>query len=117
MFEAREFMLHARLEADALEAWVEAGWLAPRTDDSGSRFAEIDVARAQLIRDLRDDLGVNDEGVTVVLDLVDQLHGMRQTLRCLLSSIQSQPEPMRSRLCRDVRELTSRIVGEGSERI
>lgn len=114
MFEAREFIVHARLEADALEAWIEAGWLAPRKDDSGSRFAEIDVARAQLIRDLREDLGVNDEGVTVVLDLVDQLHGMRRTLRCLLSSIQSQPEPVRSRLCRDVRALVSKTTGERS---
>jgi len=29
-------------------------------------FSDLDVARAQLIRDLREDLGVNDEGVSVV---------------------------------------------------
>ena len=31
------------------------------------------------------DLGVNDEGIAVILDLVDQLHGLRRTLRELLS--------------------------------
>jgi hypothetical protein len=38
------------------------------------------VARAQLIRDLKDDLGVNDEGVGVILNLVDQVHGLRRVL-------------------------------------
>jgi chaperone modulatory protein CbpM len=40
-------------------------------------FSDTDVARAHLIRDLKSDFGVNDEGIDVILHLVDQLHGLR----------------------------------------
>jgi chaperone modulatory protein CbpM len=50
-------------------------------------FSDVDIARAQLIRDLREDLGVNDEGVSVVLHLIDQMHGLRQSMRDLLDEM------------------------------
>jgi chaperone modulatory protein CbpM len=43
-------------------------------------FSDADIARAQLIRDLKNDLGVNDEGVGVILNLVDQGCGLRRVL-------------------------------------
>ena len=48
------------------------------------------MARAQLIRDLKDDLGVNDEGVSVILNLVDQVHGLRRVLTEVLRSMRSR---------------------------
>jgi chaperone modulatory protein CbpM len=39
------------------------------------------VARAQLIQDLREEMGVNDEGVALILQLIDQIHGLRRALR------------------------------------
>jgi chaperone modulatory protein CbpM len=42
-----------------------------------------------LIRDLQD-LGVNDDGIPIILDLVDQVHGLRYVLRELLSTIKTQ---------------------------
>ena len=50
-------------------------------------FTEADVARAELIRDLMGDLAVNDAGVGVILDLVDQMHGLRKMLGDLLQSM------------------------------
>ena len=50
-------------------------------------MSEVDLARAQLICDLQDDLGVNDEGVEVILDLLDQLYGLRQAVRDMLDSM------------------------------
>ncbi|WP_135468980.1 chaperone modulator CbpM [Crenalkalicoccus roseus] len=92
----REMLLRARLDAAALEAWAEAGWLAPRrAEGAGFAFTELDLARACLIRDLREDLGVNDEGVAVILDLLDQVHGMRLAMRRLAASLQRLPEPLR----------------------
>ena len=44
--------------------------------------------REHLIRDLKTDFGVNDEGVDVVLHLVDQLHGLRKALRQLQGDLQ-----------------------------
>jgi chaperone modulatory protein CbpM len=37
-----------------------------------------------LICDLRDDLGINDDAVLVVLDLIDQIHGLRRLVRELV---------------------------------
>jgi chaperone modulatory protein CbpM len=86
--EADEFVLHARIDAETLDTWLEAGWLAPRRDEGRTHFSEIDLARAHLINDLNN-LGVNDAGVPVILDLVDQLHGVRRVLRELLSAARS----------------------------
>jgi chaperone modulatory protein CbpM len=35
-------------------------------------------------------LGVNDEGVGVILNLVDQIHGMRRVLMEVLRSVRSR---------------------------
>src|ERR1700680_747239 len=69
--DAPEFLLQAHIDADVLEAWIEAGWVAPGRDAQALRFSAADVARAQLIHDLKGGMGVNDEGVTIILDLVD----------------------------------------------
>ena len=81
--EPHEFFLHARIDNAALDQWVDAGWLIPHQNSTGQRFSDIDLARARLIRDLQD-LGVNDDSIPIVLDLVDQLHGLRYVLRELL---------------------------------
>jgi chaperone modulatory protein CbpM len=101
--EHREFLSRACIEAEMLDAWVAAGWLAPGTDGAGPQFAEIDVARVQLIKDLQIDVGVNDEGVGVILGLIDQLHGLRRTLGDLLSAIRDEPDDIRQRLTVHVR--------------
>jgi chaperone modulatory protein CbpM len=100
--ETREFVVQSRLDAQVLEAWVEAGWLLPRQDGDKRDFSDVDLARAQLIRDL-EQLGMNDEAVPVILDLVDQVHGLRRTLRDLLSAIHAQPEAMRRWIIADLR--------------
>jgi DNA-binding transcriptional MerR regulator len=65
-----ELLLRTRLDAQALETWIAAGWLVPRPRGQMREFSDIDVARASLILDLRR-LGGNDEGIPVVLDLID----------------------------------------------
>jgi chaperone modulatory protein CbpM len=79
-----EFLMQSRLDTRALDAWIEAGWLRPHESQSSREFSDIDVARARLIGDLRGDLGVNDEAVPVVLDLIDQIHGLRRLVRELV---------------------------------
>ena len=108
MFESREFLLLARLDAAALEAWTEAGWLAPRQAGPEHTFSELDLARVCLIRDLREGMGVNDEGVAIVLDLLDQVHGLRQALRRMSSALQVLPAPLRQ-------EILTRLQGSRKE--
>jgi chaperone modulatory protein CbpM len=102
MVDRPEFLKRAQLDAAALESWIEAGWLLPDQDGGGWRFSEVDLARTQLIHDLRNDLGINDEGVTVVLDLLDQIHGLRRTLRTFVAAVHAQPEALRRRILADI---------------
>jgi chaperone modulatory protein CbpM len=87
MIRIEEFLVRARVERGSLEAWVAAGWIVPPQLDPELMFADVDLARVQLIRDLREDFGVNDEGVSVVLHLVDQMHGLRRSMRALLEEM------------------------------
>ena len=83
--ETQEFIARSHLDAPTLDAWIEAEWLAPLTSGKTPLFSDADLARARLIRDLKVDFGVNDEGIGIVLHLLDQLHG----LRCLVRDIQA----------------------------
>jgi chaperone modulatory protein CbpM len=105
---SRDFLLRARLDAASLEAWIEAGWLAPRRAGPERVFSEPDLARAWLIRDMRDGMGVNDEGVAVALGLLDQAHGLRQALWRLGSALHALPEPLR-------REVQAQLQGAAGE--
>jgi chaperone modulatory protein CbpM len=90
---SEEFVVRARLTYTTLETWVEAGWLLPDRAGPAPEFSDVDLARAQLIHDLTHDLGVNDEGVAIILDLVDQMHGLRHTLREVLKTSTTTSEP------------------------
>ena len=81
--ETQEFIGRSHLDTRTLSAWVEAEWLVPVASKKTFQFSEADLARARLIQDLKLDFGVNDEGIAIVLHLLDQLHG----LRCLLRDI------------------------------
>jgi chaperone modulatory protein CbpM len=79
----QEFLTHAGVEVQTLDLWLEDRWLIPDQNSAGMNFSDVDVARARLIRDLKTDFGVNDEGVDVILHLLDQLHGLRRALEQL----------------------------------
>ena len=57
--------------------------VAARMGEPRSEISDIDAARAVFIRDLQGDFGVNDEGIELVLHLVDQVHGLRRALAVL----------------------------------
>jgi chaperone modulatory protein CbpM len=83
-----EFLTSSGLEVQTLEFWIEQQWLIPEQTPSGPSFSDMDVARAHLIQDLKADFGVNDEGVDVILHLVDQLHGLRRAMAQLHEDMQ-----------------------------
>jgi chaperone modulatory protein CbpM len=88
--EMNEFVFHASIDVHTLETWIEAGWIAPHRNESGARYSDVDLARARLIKDLSH-IGVNEAGVPIILDLVDQLHGVRGLLREVLASARRRP--------------------------
>jgi chaperone modulatory protein CbpM len=93
MISVQEFLIRAHLEHRSLEAWIAAGWLIPPQTEPELMFSDIDLARAQLIRDLREDFGVNDEGISVILHLVDQMHGLRRSMEGLLDEMRARERP------------------------
>lgn len=88
----QEFLSVCGLGHETLSIWLEEQWLIPGGEAAEPSFSDIDVARARLIKDLKEDLGVNDAGIGVILDLVDQLHGMRRTLGALRHAAGSKAE-------------------------
>lgn len=84
-----------RMTVERLRVWVERGWVRPAATGRAVVYTEADVARVRLICDLRDTLEINEEAVPVILDLIDQIHGLRHELKCLLAAIESLPREMR----------------------
>jgi chaperone modulatory protein CbpM len=75
-----QFIATSGVQVQTLEFWIEREWLIPDQTPSGPTFTEVEVARARLIQDLISNLGVNEEGVDVILHLTDQIHGLRRAL-------------------------------------
>ena len=87
-----EFLSLSGIEHETLGVWIEQEWLIPSGSFVEPSFTDIDIARARLIRELLVDFGVNTEGVGVILNLVDQLHGVRRTLTELRRAVRTTPE-------------------------
>jgi chaperone modulatory protein CbpM len=86
----QDFLSSSGLQIQVLELWLEQRWLIPEEAEAGMIFSETDMARAHLIRQLKDDLGANDEGIDVILHLVDQVHGLRRALSELREEIKGR---------------------------
>ena len=93
--ETREFIDRSHLDKGVVSAWVEAEWLVPVIARSSTtfQFSEADLARARLIGDLKTGFGVNDEGIAIILHLLDQLYG----LRCLVRELRAAEAGDRSK--------------------
>lgn len=101
MAEDDDRLRRLNLEVTMVEYCVSAGWIAP----AAPRYSEADLARVRLVRDLREAMGVNDEGVSVALDLVDQIHGMRRAMRRVAAAVHHLPGPAREEILAALREM------------
>jgi chaperone modulatory protein CbpM len=113
MVERGMFSTQMAIAIEVLETWINAGWLRPEQGHDAHRLSEIDLARARLIRDLEDGVGVNPEGVAVILDLVDQIHGLRRAVGHLLAAVHAQPDAVQQRIVADVRRPARRRIRSG----
>ena len=90
-----------------LRRWISERWLLPTEQDGRFAFDDVDLARARLIVELRQDLSVNDEAVPVILQLLDQVYELRRALGDLHQAIETLPAPMR-------RQIDANLRGDGS---
>lgn len=80
------------IRTETLDVWIAQEWLVPDPTSEAARFTDIDAARIRLILELQNDLGANDEGIAVILHLMDQLHGMRRALARMQKEMQRPPD-------------------------
>ncbi|MFO7478607.1 MAG: chaperone modulator CbpM [Methyloceanibacter sp.] len=83
------------LTVTRLRVWVSHGWIKP-ADEAAQGFSEADLARAALICNLEDELGFAEEDVPVLLNLIDQIHGLRAELKGLLGALEDLPPDARA---------------------
>lgn len=93
-----EIIAEFSLSRDELLLWIERQWVLPLAQGNEYVFGEADVARVQMIVELHRDLAIDDEAMSVVLDLLDKLYGLRRQMRELLSAVEELPEAQRDKL-------------------
>ncbi len=87
MITEREFLERTHIDRGTLEIWIHESWICPDRTTPERSFTDMDLARANLIHDLKHNMGVNDEGLDVILHLIDQMHGLRRALSEALASM------------------------------
>lgn len=97
------------LSDDRLAELTDAGLVQPVLGDGGPRFRDIDVARLQLALDLQDAFELHDEALTLVLSLIDQVHGLRGEMRAVLGALAEEPPETRARLRGVIRRTIVRV--------
>ncbi len=87
-----EMLLRLRgLERRELVRWVENRWVLPERRGDAWIFHEVDVARVELIFDIRRDFAIDDEAMGLVLGLLDQVYDLRRQMRRLCDAVATQP--------------------------
>ncbi|MFC3180523.1 chaperone modulator CbpM [Cypionkella sinensis] len=87
------------LDRQDLERWILNDWVKPERQSGGFVFQEIDVARVKLIRELRQDLDIDEEALPVILSLVDQLYELRRRFQALGDAIaETAPDEFQRKL-------------------
>ena len=85
----------AELNSRELTRWIENRWVVPEhaAESEGERwvFHEVDVARVELILDIRREFAVDDEALSLVLGLLDQVYSLRRQMRRLCDALECQP--------------------------
>lgn len=93
MMTTDDVMLTFTVEKVELQAWIEQQWVRPLRQGEGWHFDDGDVARLQLICELKREMAVNDEAMPLVLELLDQLYATRATLDHLRHAMDRLSEP------------------------
>ena len=96
------------LRREDLERWIGQSWVRPDGEPGRYLFHDIDIARVQLILELREQMQVNEEALPVVLSLLDQLYEARRRMRRVRDALdQATPAELR-------REVLALLMSDGA---
>ncbi len=83
------------LDVVELERWIDERWVLPENAGAGYVFHEVDVARVQLIVELKHDLALDEDAIAVALRLLDQVYALRRRLKGVTEAIEGLPPELR----------------------
>jgi chaperone modulatory protein CbpM len=88
----------ARLTSDRLTEYLAAQIVIPEQSEHGLVYQSIDVARLELACELHDQYDMETDALSMMISLIDQMHGLRAELREVLNAVEAQPEPVRKQM-------------------
>jgi chaperone modulatory protein CbpM len=81
----------AGLDRRELLRWVENRWVLPERRDHTWIFHDVDVARVELIVEIRQEFAIDEEALPMILGLLDQVYDLRRQLRRICDAVAAQP--------------------------
>ena len=90
----------AGLDAAELARWVENRWVLPEREGEGFLFREVDVARVELILEIRREYTIDDDSLGLLLGLLDQVYSLRRQMRRLCDALECQPREVQDAIRR-----------------
>ena len=88
------------LDREDLMRWVENRWVLPERQDRTLIFHEVDIARVELILEIRQEFAIDEEALPLVLGLLDQVYDLRRQLRRVCDALATQPEEVQAAIRR-----------------
>ena len=82
---------YAGLEPREIGVWIEEGWVRPERSGEDWSFAEVDVARVELILEIRREFAIEEDSLPLVLSLIDQIYALRRQMGRLCEALSAQP--------------------------
>ncbi len=79
-YKRREICKILGLTETTLFEFVDRDWIQPASEENDF-FDDEDLTRVRLILDLKNEMGVNDEAIPIILHLIDEIHKLHCELR------------------------------------
>ncbi|MDW5313600.1 chaperone modulator CbpM [Rhizobium sp. PL01] len=100
-----EFCERLSIVSSTLTIWIDRQWIIPELTEEAEAFHDADLARGLLIIDLSDSMGVNQDGIDVIMALVDQVHGLRAKLHALTDAVREQDSEIAARVVKKLESM------------
>lgn len=91
------------LTRQRLQAFVRAEVVIPLHSEGDIYFRQVDLARLELLCDLTEHFELPEDAVSIVMSLIDQLHGARSDLKALAKAVDAQPAEIRTQIAEALR--------------
>ena len=95
-----------RLDRRDLVRWIESRWVLPERRGRTWIFHEVDIARVELILEIRQEFAIDEEALPLVLGLLDQVYDLRRQLRRICDALAAQPRDLQDAVRRALPSLS-----------